>query len=108
MTGFLHYGLQRWLPGSQNIRILSRALPDTRAIKFARRDLHRGNIMISSASPPHVLALIDWAMLASTKTTRSTAKLFTPGIWWRVTQCLDTQVFKTAFRIMHGSGIDVQ
>ncbi|PGH36729.1 hypothetical protein GX50_00389 [[Emmonsia] crescens] len=35
-------------------------LPDDGTIKFTHGDLHRENIMISSTSPPRVLAVIDW------------------------------------------------
>jgi hypothetical protein len=35
-------------------------LPDGAEIKFAHADLHRSNILISQASPPKVLAVIDW------------------------------------------------
>jgi thiamine kinase-like enzyme len=36
-------------------------LPDSGATRFTHGDLHRGNIMISSISPPRVLAVVDWA-----------------------------------------------
>lgn len=53
---------QDWLPNSQNYQDPYRELlPDTEAIKFTHGDLHRGNIIISSTSPPRVLAVIDWA-----------------------------------------------
>ncbi|KAH7321971.1 phosphotransferase enzyme family protein [Rhexocercosporidium sp. MPI-PUGE-AT-0058] len=37
------------------------SLPDTASIKLTHGDLHRSNIMISSTSPPRVLAIVDWA-----------------------------------------------
>lgn len=36
-------------------------LPDSGTIKLTHGDLHQGNIMISTTSPPRVLAVIDWA-----------------------------------------------
>jgi aminoglycoside phosphotransferase (APT) family kinase protein len=36
-------------------------LPDDKPIKLTHGDLHRGNIIISTTSPPRVLAVIDWA-----------------------------------------------
>ncbi|RDW68722.1 aminoglycoside phosphotransferase family protein [Aspergillus mulundensis] len=35
-------------------------LPDDGDIKFTHGDLHRGNIMVSSTSPPRILAIVDW------------------------------------------------
>jgi Phosphotransferase enzyme family len=37
------------------------SLPDTRTIKLTHEDLHQGNIIISSAGPPRILAIVDWA-----------------------------------------------
>ena len=36
-------------------------LPDTGEIKFTHGDLHRGNIIVSSAAPARILAIVDWA-----------------------------------------------
>jgi hypothetical protein len=36
-------------------------LPDDGPIKLTHGDLHRGNIIISTTSPPRVLAIVDWA-----------------------------------------------
>ncbi|KAH9221770.1 phosphotransferase enzyme family protein [Leptodontidium sp. 2 PMI_412] len=35
--------------------------PDTVSIKLTHGDLHRCNILITSTSPPRVLAIVDWA-----------------------------------------------
>jgi hypothetical protein len=37
-------------------------LPDTGKITLTHADLHRGNIIISYTSPPHILAIVDWGM----------------------------------------------
>ncbi|KAK2799671.1 hypothetical protein FQN51_006803 [Onygenales sp. PD_10] len=53
---------QHWVPDSRKYPDPYRKfLPDTGAIKLTHGDLHRGNIMISSTSPPRVLAVVDWA-----------------------------------------------
>ncbi|KAL2871719.1 aminoglycoside phosphotransferase family protein [Aspergillus lucknowensis] len=53
---------QNWLPDSRKYADLYRPfLPDTGTIKLTHGDLHQGNIMISSTSPPRILAVIDWA-----------------------------------------------
>lgn len=50
------------LPKSQRVLDPYRYyLPDDAMIKFTHGDLHRGNILISSTSPPRVLAIVDWA-----------------------------------------------
>lgn len=36
-------------------------MPDDGAIKLTHGDLHRGNIIVSSTSPPQILAIVDWA-----------------------------------------------
>jgi aminoglycoside phosphotransferase (APT) family kinase protein len=36
-------------------------LPDDRPIKLTHGDLHQGNIIVSTTSPPRVLAVVDWA-----------------------------------------------
>jgi Ser/Thr protein kinase RdoA (MazF antagonist) len=54
--------LQRRLSESQKFKDPYReCLPDTGAITLTHGDLHRENIIISSTSPPSVVAIIDWA-----------------------------------------------
>ena len=55
-----------WLPGSlvpdcpKYEDPWRRFLPDDGPIKLTHGDLHRGNIIVSTTSPPRVLAAIDW------------------------------------------------
>lgn len=53
---------QRRLPMSSRYKDPYRGmLPDTGEIKFTHGDLHRGNIIVSSAAPARILAIVDWA-----------------------------------------------
>ncbi|OAT11194.1 phosphotransferase enzyme family protein [Blastomyces gilchristii SLH14081] len=53
---------QSWLPDSKRYRDPYRDyLPDNGAIRLTHGDLHRGNILISPAGRPRVLAVVDWA-----------------------------------------------
>lgn len=53
---------QSWLPDSKRYQDPYRFyLPDDGALKLTHGDLHRGNILISSAGRPCVLAVVDWA-----------------------------------------------
>ncbi|QVM08301.1 hypothetical protein D8B26_002993 [Coccidioides posadasii str. Silveira] len=56
---------QSWLPDSKRYRDPYRDyLPDDGAIRLTHGDLHRGNILISPAGRPRVLAVVDWAHAA--------------------------------------------
>lgn len=53
---------QRRLPMSSRYKDPYRGmLPDTGEIKFTHGDLHWGNIIVSSAAPARILAIVDWA-----------------------------------------------
>lgn len=49
------------LPDSETLPDPYRFLmPDSGLITLTHGDLHRGNILVSSTSPPRVIAILDW------------------------------------------------
>lgn len=47
-------------PFSVPVEPFRQDLPDSSAIKFTHKDLHRSNILITPTKPYRILAIIDW------------------------------------------------